>query len=159
MTTYERSVWVDAPLAAVWEFHSGVSGLEALTPDWFHLRVDAVLGPDGERDPAVLASGAEIRASVRPLGVGPRQRWTSRIVARGREDGTAYFRDVMDDGPFPEWEHTHLFYGDGDRTLVRDHVEYSLPGGELGRRVAPLAVVGFDPMFRYRHHRTKALLE
>lgn len=159
MTTFERSVWVDASLDEVWAFHVRPSGLEALTPDWVHLQVEAIRGPDGESDPEVLEKGTAIRASVRPFGVGPRQRWTSRIVARNRENGTAYFRDMMDDGPFPEWEHTHLFYGDGDRTLVRDHVEYALPGGRLGRRLGPLARVGLDPTFRYRHRRAKELLE
>jgi len=159
VTTFERSAWVDASLDEVWAFHVRPSGLEALTPDWFHLRVEAVRGPAGESDSEELESGARIRASVRPLGVGPRQRWTSQIVARERDDGTAYFRDVMVDGPVPEWEHTHLFYGDGDRTLVRDRVEYALPGGSLGRRVAPLALVGLEPTFRYRHRRTKELLE
>ena len=159
MATYERSVRVAAPFERVWDFHSTVDGLEALTPGWMGLRVEGVTGPDGEADPEVLDEGSEIRLSTALAGVGPRQRWTSEIVGRERFDGAGYFRDEMREGPFPEWVHTHLFYRDGDATLVRDRVRYELPGGALGRRLGPLAVVAFEPMFRHRHRRTRELLE
>ncbi|MFD1526162.1 cyclase, partial [Halolamina salina] len=38
-------------------------------------------------------------------------------------------------------------------------VVYRLPLGGLGRALGPLGVVGFEPMFRYRHRQTKKLLE
>lgn len=159
MQRYERSVRVAAPFEDVWEFHSTEDGLVALTPDWMRLQIEDVRGPDGEPEPDVLDTGAVITSSVRPLGIGPRQTWVSEIIARERAGGSAYFRDVMSDGPFREWTHTHLFYADGDETIIRDRVEYELPFGALGRAAGPLAVVGFEPMFRYRHRRTKELLE
>lgn len=159
MRTYERAVRVEAPFEEVWEFHSDESGLVALTPSWMHLEVESVVGPDGESDPDVLVAGSVLRSSVRPFNVGPRQEWTSEITAREREEGSAYFRDVMTDGPFDEWEHTHLFYADGEETIVRDRVRYEFPFGVLGRAAGPFGVVGFEPFFRYRHRRTKALLE
>jgi ligand-binding SRPBCC domain-containing protein len=158
MATYDRSVRVFAPFERVWDFHSNERGLEALTPEWMNLTVESVRGPDGEPDPEVLVAGSTLNASVRPFGVGPRQRWTSEITAREHSGGSAYFRDSMSDGPFEHWEHTHLFYEDGETTLVRDHVEYELPT-PVGPTVSPLAWVGFEPMFRYRHRKTKELLE
>lgn len=159
MPTYDRSVRVAAPFEDVWALHSTERGLVALTPGWLHLEVEAVTGPDGEADPEVLEAGAVVESSVRPLGIGPRQRWTSEITARERTAGAAYFRDVMTDGPFREWTHTHMFYADGEATVVRDRVEYRLPLGGLGRALDALAVVGLDPTFRYRHRRTRELLE
>ncbi|WP_254767600.1 SRPBCC family protein [Salinilacihabitans rarus] len=159
MPTYERVTTVSAPLESVWEFHSRLSGLEALTPAWMRLRVEAAVGPDGERDPDVLAAGSEVDLSVRPFGIGPRQGWTSVITERERADGAAYFRDEMVYGPFDRWEHTHAFYADGDRTVVRDRVEYELPLGGLGEAVGPLATLGFEPMFRHRHRATREALE
>lgn len=172
MATYERSTHVDAPLATVWDFHSRVSGLTRLTPDWLDLRVEAVRGPDGQPlggesagrpttglEAPVLEAGSVVHLSVAPGGVGPRQRWTSRIVAREEREDAAFFRDEMVDGPFPEWVHTHRFAREGDGTLMTDAIRYELPGGELGRRLSPLAGVGFEPVFAYRHHRTKQLLE
>ncbi|WP_135851474.1 SRPBCC family protein [Halorussus salinus] len=160
MATYQREVRVDAPLSEVWEFHSRIDGLEALTPDWMHLRVEGVHGPDGGLlgDDAVLDPGTAVRMSMRPFDVGPRQRWTSRIVRREEGEGSAVFEDQMEGGPFPEWHHTHYFYADGDdRTLLRDRVEYRLP--VVGDLFGPLGWVGFEPMFRDRHRRTKRILE
>lgn len=159
MGTYERSVRVAAPLSTVWEFHSTEDGLQALTPDWMHLRVESVRGPDGEPDPDVLEAGTVLRISVQPFGVGPRQRWVSEITGREHSEGSAYFRDVMTEGPFDTWEHTHLFFADGEETIVTDSIRYELPLGPVGSALGPTAIVGFEPMFRYRHRRTRELLE
>jgi ligand-binding SRPBCC domain-containing protein len=159
MATYERSVRVAAPFEDVWEFHSTVKGLEELTPNWMNLQIEEVRGPDDELDPGVLEPGATISASVRPLGVGPRQSWVSRITDRGRTEGSAYFQDVMEDGPFETWEHTHTFHDDGGETVVQDSIDYAFPMGKVGEVVSPLGWFGFEPMFRFRHRRTKALLE
>jgi ligand-binding SRPBCC domain-containing protein len=159
MNVYQRSTRVKAPLSEVWAFHSRVDGLTALTPKFANLRVDAVRGPDGSPDPGILVEGSEIDLSARPFGVGPRQGFTSRIAKRVEGEGSAYFRDDMVDGPLPHWEHTHSFFADGDETVLRDRIEYRLPGGKLGDAVGPLAYLGFEPGFRYRHRETKRLLE
>jgi ligand-binding SRPBCC domain-containing protein len=159
MAIYRRETWIDAPFEAVWEFHSTIEGLEALTPDFMHLEIDRVTGPDGDPDPEELEAGSRIEMSMRPFGVGPRQHIVSVITDRTREDGAGSFRDVMESGPFPEWEHTHQFFADGDRTRLVDRVEYRLPGGALGRAVSPLGQLGLAPMFRGRHRATKRLLE
>lgn len=159
MPTYRHESRVHAPLAEVWEFHSKINGLEALTPGFANLRVESARDPDGEPNPEILHEGAAVDLSIQPFGVGPRQDWTSTIEERREESGAALFRDEMNDGPFPHWEHTHSFYADGDDTIARDRVEYRLPFGELGHFAGPFAVVGFEPMFRYRHAETKRLLE
>lgn len=158
MATYTRRTRVDAPLSAVWEFHSRVEGLEALTPGWTNLRVERVTGPDGDPDPDVLEAESRIDLSVRPFGVGPRQRVVSVITTREETPGSASFVDVMEEGPLAEWEHTHSFFADGDTTVLEDSVIYELPTA-VGRSVSPLARVGLDPLFRYRHRRTRALLD
>jgi ligand-binding SRPBCC domain-containing protein len=159
MPVYERSTRVEAPLDEVWAFHSRITGLEALTPDFMNLRVERVVGPDGERDPEILVPGTRIEMAMRPFDVGPRQTWTSVITEREEYDGAAYFHDTMEDGPFPEWEHTHLFYADDGGTRVRDRVKYRLPGGPLGRLAEPFGDVGFEPMFVGRHRATRRKLE
>ncbi|MFC6825316.1 SRPBCC family protein [Halopelagius fulvigenes] len=159
MATYSRRTRIDAPLSEVWDFHSRVSGLKTLTPEWTNLRIEAVRGPEGESDPEILEQGSQIRMSARPFGVGPRRRWTSRIVAREEGDGSAMFRDDMVGGPFESWVHTHRFFADGGGTILEDEVEYELPCGPLGRAATPFASVGFEPMFRERHRRARAVLE
>jgi ligand-binding SRPBCC domain-containing protein len=159
MPTFESETHVRAPFKEVWTFHSTLDGLQAITPGFMNLRVESVRGPDDEPDPELLEEGTEANLSVRPFGVGPRQGWTTAIIEREREEGAALFRDEMRDGPFKRWVHTHSFYADDGGTLVRDHVEYELPFGDLGRLAGPFAVVGFEPMFRYRHRETKRQLE
>ncbi|MES3517082.1 MAG: SRPBCC family protein [Natronomonas sp.] len=159
MQTYTREVRVSAPLESVWSFHSNIDGLEALTPGFLGLEVVSVTGPDGEPNPTVLEAGSRIEMQMRPLGVLPGGRWVSVITDREYGDGSAMFRDVMEEGPFPAWTHTHRFFADGEETLIVDRVEYELPGGRVGEAAGPLGRVGFEPMFRYRHSQTKKLLE
>jgi ligand-binding SRPBCC domain-containing protein len=64
----------------------------------------------------------------------------------------------MTAGPFDRWIHSHYFYADGGGTRVRDRVEYRLPGGDIGRLTDPFTVIGFEPMFRYRHCETRRRL-
>lgn len=150
---------MDAPFDEVWSFYSRVSGLEALTPEFVGLRVERVVGPHGETDRETLEVGTRIELSVRPFGVGPRRSWRSRVVEHEHGERDGYFVDVVEDGPFPEWRHTHRFRAHDGSTVVQDDVRYRLPGGPLGRIAGPFAVVGFEPMFRYRHRRTRELLE
>ncbi|NHN40094.1 SRPBCC family protein [Halorubellus sp. JP-L1] len=159
MPTFQRDVRVHAPFETVWDFHSDVAGLEALTPEFMRLEVVSVRGPDGEPEPDVLETGAEIDMRMHPLGVTPALSWTSVIVEREETDGSAYFVDEMRDGPFREWRHAHMFYADDGDTIVRDRVDYRLPFGALGDAVGPFAKLGFEGMFRDRHGRTKRLLE
>ncbi|WP_122089602.1 SRPBCC family protein [Halalkalicoccus subterraneus] len=156
MATYERETYVDAPLEDVWKFHSRIDSLEALTPGWMGLSVQEVRGPDGERDPAVLEAGSEIDMRLSPLGL-PGDSWTSVITERTSSDERGLFKDEMRGGPFARWVHVHQFRREGEGTRIRDTVHYELP--DPVRATSPLAVVGFEPMFRYRHRKTKELLE
>ncbi|WP_280536412.1 cyclase [Halopenitus sp. POP-27] len=170
MPTYRRRTRVAAPLADVWAFHSRADGLQRLTPDWIHLRVEGIDRPDDvaaateprpiDDDTATeLVAGTELRLSVNPFGIGPRQRFVSRIRDRHAGDGRAYFVDDMSAGPLPEWVHTHLFFADGDDTILVDDVHYRLPGGAVAARFAPISGCGLEMAFRDRHRRTKAALE
>lgn len=106
VAVYTRESHVPAPLSEVWEFHTSVEGVTAVTPDWMRMRVDHVVGPDGEAGVDDLAAGSQVTLSVRPFGVGPRQRSTSRIVECDRAEDGAVLVDQMVDGPFSRWEHT-----------------------------------------------------
>jgi ligand-binding SRPBCC domain-containing protein len=62
-------------------------------------------------------------------------------------------------GPYRLWHHTHEFEPDGDRTVVRDRVDYALPFGPLGE-VAHRVVVANDlrRIFDYRREVVGRLL-
>ena len=156
MSTYRRRSRIRAPLEEVWAFHSTIDGLEALTPQWMGLNVESVRTPESH-DSETLVEGTEITMASRPFGIAPETRWISRITDRRESEGYCMFRDDMLGGPFGLWIHTHEMYGDGNETVLIDTVEYELPSAV--DRLNPLAVVGFGPMFRYRHRKTKELLE
>lgn len=158
MAVYERSTVIRAPLEAVWGFHTTVDGLIAVTPDWLRLRVDSVIGPDGEADPEELEVGTSVRLSVRPFGLAPRRSWTSQITHRAAGDDAAELRDVMVEGPFPRWHHIHQFATEQGGTRLTDRVEYELPLGPA-RGLSGLAWPGFEAMFAYRHRRARHLIE
>lgn len=94
-----------------------------------------------------------------PLGLGSGDRWTSVITEATHDGDHAVFRDEMRDGLFPTWVHTHRFETvfDGE-TLMRDRIEFRLPtmAGDL---VSPLAPIGFEPMFAYRHWKAARILD
>lgn len=158
MAIYRRSSLIRAPFEAVWSFHSTVDGLVAVTPDWVNLEVERVIGPDGEPEPDELVQGSELTLSMRPLGIGPRQTWTSRITHRERSDGRGEFQDRMVDGPFRRWQHTHRFEAVEGGTRLTDRVEYEFPLGPAAG-LSGLARPGFAAMFAARHRATRQQLE
>lgn len=158
MAVYRRSSVIRASLDDVWAFHSTVDGLTAVTPDWFNLEVERVVGPDGEPDPDALVEGSELTLSMQPFNVGPRQSWTSRIAHRERSDDRGEFRDEMADGPFRRWHHTHRFQAVDGGTRLTDRVEYQLPLGPAAG-LSWVAWPGFAAVFGSRHRRTRRQLE
>lgn len=159
MAVYARETHVSAPFEQVWGFQVRIEGLAAVTPDWMRLRIEDISGPDGESDPETLEAGSVVRLSVQPFGVGPRQAWTSRIVQREEGPGAALFVDEMIDGSFETWEHTHAVYADDEGSLLRDRVVYEFPVGPFGPVVDPVAALPMELLFRFRHRRTRELLE
>jgi ligand-binding SRPBCC domain-containing protein len=158
MAVFERSVSVRAPFDEVWRFHLTVEGFEAVTPDWLDLRLEGHIGPDGEPRRGELVEGSEVTLSIRPLGIGPRQYWTSRVTRRERSDERGELVDRMVDGPFPRWHHTHRFESTPGGTRMTDRVEYEFPLGPASG-LSGLAWPGFTAVFNRRHLATKRQLE
>lgn len=159
MPVFEAETHVDAPLDEVWDFHSRIDGLVDLTPNWMGMRIRSVVGPDGEPDPGILEEGSRIDVSLKPFGVIPGFSWTSVILERGREDGTAVFKDEMVEGPFKKWIHTHSFEERNGGTVVNDRVEFELPFWMLGRFGTPFFRLNARRMFSQRHKKTREILE
>lgn len=155
MATFTRETVFEAPIEQVWELHTTGSGLVRLTPSFVNLQIEDVR--DGEVDEP-LPEGAEIDVSTHVLELGPRDHWTSVVLNSEQSGDTAVFRDEMHDGPLDHWVHTHRFERvfEGE-TLMRDHIEYELP--MPAGLVSPLANVGLDPLFRYRHWTARQILE
>lgn len=159
MPTFTHESTVDAPLDEVWAFHDGVDGLLALTPGFLHLNVEHMVDEAGEPTSGPLEPGDRVSLAMRPFGILPTTRWTSRIVDMVEEDGRAEFVDEMLDGPFAEWIHTHSFEAAGDTTICRDRVDYR-PSIWMGDGIGwPGVHAVLAAVFRYRHRELTRRLE
>jgi uncharacterized protein len=128
----------------VYAWHARADALTRLTPPWENTRIV-------ESNGTIEQPGSRVKIRLR---VGPfSQTWTSEHTAC--EPGRM-FRDVMVDGPFRLWEHTHLFISDGqNRSWLEDRVNYEFPLGWFGKLVGGAYTRRrLSRMFVWRHRAT-----
>ena len=154
MRHFVRHLPLPHPRERVFAWHERPGAFERLAPPW--QRVEVV------RSDGRITDGArvELRARVAPhpaldalARLVVRERWV--VEHEGYEAGRV-FRDVLREGPFAHWAHTHRV-DDGPApgaSVLTDDVAYALPLGALGAAGAPLAARQLDRLFRYRHRVT-----
>jgi ligand-binding SRPBCC domain-containing protein len=112
-------VRLPAPIEDVFRFFADASQLERLTPDWLKF---SIVTPA----PITMEEGTLIDYKLRVHGL-PLS-WRSRITLW---EPPFRFADEQLRGPYRRWYHVHTFQQDGEGTICRDDVEYSVPGGSL----------------------------
>jgi ligand-binding SRPBCC domain-containing protein len=145
-SSFEQSVDIAAPAAALRAWHFQDGAFERLNPPWEKARVI--------ESPGALVDGAR---AVIEVNLGPlRRRWVAEHEIT--EDG---FIDRQVEGPFALWEHHHRFLPvDENSSRLVDSIRYRLPLGWLGRIFGDRFVrARLERMFRYRHEVTRAALE
>ncbi len=144
MADFELRSRIDAPAAAVFNWHANPGAFERLRPPWMRIRVLERSG--------WIANGSRV---VLELGTGLlRRRW--HVLFDGYEPGRQ-FCDEQVRGPFAYWRHTHRFVpiDDAASELV-DRVEYRLPLAALGDSLAGAAIYRqLERAFAWRHRRTQ----
>lgn len=136
----------EVPAADLFAWHERPEALADLLPRSAFIRVESSDGSlrDGSR--------VVLRFGIGPIGF----RWVARH--HGFEPGVR-FRDDQISGPFRFWRHTHTVIPEGtEASVLEDHVEFELPGGWLGRLVAPVVAHGLKGAFEQRHALTRASL-
>lgn len=119
--TFERTVFVPAPVDEVFAFFSDAKNLATLTPPKMRLTFTTML--DGPPRP-----GDRISYRLRVFGVPIR--WTTRFETWRHNES---FSDAQERGPYKSYMHTHTFRAVNGGTEMHDHIEYELPLGILGR--------------------------
>lgn len=115
----------------LYRWHSREGALERLLPPWEKSRVIEKLGG--------IKPGGMVKLKMH---AGP---FPFYFTARHTEDiPGVMFRDIQEKGPFRSWSHTHYFDDAPGGAMLRDRIEYELPGGSL--------LPGF-----FRNHVTKNL--
>jgi ligand-binding SRPBCC domain-containing protein len=115
--TLERQTVIDQPIDIVFSFFSDASNLEVLTPLWLNFNILTVL-------PIKMKAGAQINYKLKLHGIPVK--WQSDIT---KWDPPNKFVDEQTQGPYTKWVHTHEFTETPQGILIKDRVEYQVPGG------------------------------
>ena len=144
--TLQTELWLPRPVEEVFAFFADAANLDALTPPWLHFRI---LTPT----PIAVHAGALLDYRLRWRGV-PFS-WRTEIAAWGPPHR---FVDRQIKGPYRQWVHEHTFEPRDGGTLLRDRVDYAVPGWLLEPLVHAL-VVGPDVrrIFAYPQARMQEL--
>jgi len=143
---FERSVWIDAPVEALFAFHERPDAFEKLTPPGQPVAVISRTGG--------IETGARV---VLRLGFGfVSIKW---VAVHTRYEKNRVFEDTQESGPFRSWRHEHRFAAEGSGARLTDHIEFELPGGWMAERLlGGLVRAQLEKMFDYRHRVTKEAL-
>ena len=141
---FERSIDLPVSADAAFAWHALPGALERLLPPWDDVRVLRRSG--GIED----GTQVELKMRLGPISV----RW----LAEHRDvDPPRRFRDIALRGPFPHWDHLHLFEPTGTNACrLTDRIAFRTPGGTLGRMLAGGTITGkLERVFRYRQTTTR----
>ncbi|MDH3524193.1 MAG: TIGR01777 family oxidoreductase [Acidobacteriota bacterium] len=128
--------------AQLFAWHARAGAFERLRPPWQRIEIE---------QPAPVEDGSRVRLRLKK---GPfRFSWLAEhrdvVADRG-------FTDEQVSGPFARWVHRHEFEATATGgSILRDRIDYALPGGALGRLVAGRSVDrDLESTFAYRHATT-----
>lgn len=167
--TYTAEQWLPYPIDLVFAFFANPDNLPRLMPAWQKPRIDQAEIAPPPPYPAVTrrypgrAAGAGTRMTLtfRPIPFSPiRLSWDAEISEFAWND---HFCDIQLRGPFAAWKHCHHLTPESRNgqpgTLLRDHVEYTMHFGPLGRIAHSLGGRRqIRSIFTFRHRRTAELL-
>lgn len=125
MKTLKREQTLPISIDAAWEFFSSPMNLCRITPDWLGFEVRS-----GGKTP--MYAGQIITYTIKPA-LGITARWVTEIT-HVREP--SFFVDEQRIGPYAFWHHQHRFEDVGGATRAYDEVNYALPLGMVGERLA-----------------------
>lgn len=134
----ETETWLPAPVEEVFAFFSDAHNLERLTPAFLRFQV---LTPK----PIAMAAGTLIDYRLRLRGIP--MKWRTEIT---EWVPGVRFADKQLRGPYRQWIHTHTFEEKDGGTLMRDRVEYVVPGGILEPLIHPFVRRDVEGIFAYR---------
>ena len=164
---FEAEQWLPYPVPVVFAFFANPQNLPPLMPAWQKARIEELqliappAPPPGSPSRLGTGVGTTMRLTFRALPLVPfRLTWYALIPEFAWND---HFCDTQTAGPFHFWYHCHSVREEVRNgvagALLKDRVEYELPGGPLGD-VANL--LGGRLQMRYifgvRHRQTARLL-
>ena len=136
---FRKQLQVPVTLDTLFGWHERPGAFLRMSPPWDAPKVVSHTG--GIRDGARV----ELRVHAGPVPT----TWVleHRDYIAGRQ-----FRDVLLQGPFAEWVHTHAFSAHGTAaSVLEDHIAYRMPLGAVGELGHGFARETIERVFAYRH--------
>ena len=140
---FHSELWLPHPLSKVFPFFAAAEHLEQLTPPFLNFHILTA-------KPIVISLGTRIQYQLKLHGIPIR--WESEITGWNPPHS---FSDDQLRGPYRHWHHEHTFEEHDGGTMVRDKVEYAVPGGGLINRL--LVAPDLRRIFDYRTATLKKL--
>lgn len=146
MKTYTLSteLLIEKPIDEVFSFFSDAHNLVEITPPRMKL---VVLTPS----PIEMQIGTLIDYRLKLRGIP--LRWQSEIT---EWNPPHKFVDEQRKGPYRAWIHTHIFDETDQGTMVTDHVEYAVLGGQIVDKL--FVRPDLKKIFEYRFKRLQEIL-
>ncbi len=146
MKQYTHRFKVQAPLAAVADFHSDTRALKMLTPPPLFVSFNKV-------EPLAEGSVADFTMWFGPVPI----HW---VAKHSEVDPMRGFTDTQTSGPFEIWVHRHSFESiDEHTTYVMDHIKGKPRDHLFWGLVSRFMWLTLPVLFAYRARRTRKALE
>jgi uncharacterized protein (TIGR01777 family) len=141
---FERSSSVDCDQNCLFEYHANPGALNRLIPPWEKIAI--------EKRSDSLSVGSEVIIKNSLFGVPVR--WHAKHTLL---DPPKHFQDIQLSGPFHSWCHDHFFEPvSSTESILRDHIQFELKFGALGKVGMGIVRSKLQSMFEYRHHTTRS---
>ena len=142
--TLSTELLIEKPIDEVFSFFSDAHNLVEITPPMMKL---VVLTPS----PIEMQIGTLIDYRLKLRGIP--LRWQSEIT---EWNPPHKFVDEQRKGPYRAWIHTHTFDETDQGTMVMDHVEYAVLGGQIVDKL--FVRPDLQKIFEYRFKRLQEIL-
>lgn len=139
----ETAILVPGSRETVFALFADAFQLETITPPWLNFHVLT-------EPPIRMRLGQLIDYKLKLHGFSIR--WQSEITAW---EPPFRFVDAQVQGPYRKWHHEHTFEEHPQGTLVRDRVQYAVPGGWLVNSL--LVKRDLKKIFRFRHEKLREI--
>jgi ligand-binding SRPBCC domain-containing protein len=144
--TLTTEFWLPQPLEEIFAFFSDAFNLDLLTPPWLHFRIQTP-------HPIAMRQGTRIDYRIRWRGLP--LRWRTEIAAW---EPPYRFVDQQIRGPYTHWVHEHTFESQAGGTILRDRVEYAVPGWIVAALLARFVVApDVERIFAFRRAKIQEL--
>ncbi len=146
MVRIERETHINCDLNKLFEFHLDSNNIKVITPK--NISVE-LLNDDTRTFEGKIVKLNTKRAFVNIY-------WEVEIK---KIEEPNLLHDIAIKSPFKYWSHKHIFYKDGDFSVLKDVIDFELPFGIIGKIFQNLIKKDIEDMFEYRHLKTKIFLE